>query len=189
VSEWSGTASRVSVVCSRYCWPRAAVDLALFNLDVAGVGSMLGSTSLQCVCIKLCINFLVTVANKGAQGTTRYRLRLFAWSVCFFRAPCAQGALKPALWPGTAFHRGRDSKRAALVCQYRRLSMRHCCRFHAESARQGRIHARKRSTAVPVDAAGDPHLKKVFKGYCRLRVGQGRQVGLVAGRGVALSSV
>lgn len=30
---------------------------------------------------------------------------------------------------------------------------------------------------IPVDAASNDHLKKVFRAYCRLRVGQGRQVG------------
>jgi hypothetical protein len=50
----------------------AAVDLGIFSLHVAGVGSILGS-----------INFLVTVANMRAQGMTLYRLPLFAWSLCF----------------------------------------------------------------------------------------------------------
>lgn len=30
---------------------------------------------------------------------------------------------------------------------------------------------------MPVDAASNEHLKKVFRAYCKLRVGQGRQVG------------
>lgn len=50
----------------------AAVDLGIFSLHVAGVGSILGS-----------INFLVTVANMRAQGITLYRLPLFAWSLVF----------------------------------------------------------------------------------------------------------
>lgn len=50
----------------------AAVDLGIFSLHVAGVGSILGS-----------INFLVTVANMRAQGMTLYRLPLFAWALCF----------------------------------------------------------------------------------------------------------
>jgi hypothetical protein len=50
----------------------ASVDLGIFSLHVAGVGSILGS-----------INFLVTVANMRAQGMTLYRLPLFAWSLCF----------------------------------------------------------------------------------------------------------
>lgn len=50
----------------------AAVDLGIFSLHVAGVGSILGS-----------INFLVTVANMRAQGMTLYRLPLFAWSLVF----------------------------------------------------------------------------------------------------------
>eukprot|EP00877_Chromochloris_zofingiensis_P001130 jgi/Chrzof1/11017/Cz05g20160.t1 len=50
-------------------------------------------------------------------------------------------------------------------------------RYYAESARQGRIHTRRKPLVVPLEAAADPALKKVFKAYCRLRVGQGRQVG------------
>lgn len=48
------------------------MDLGIFSLHVAGVGSILGS-----------INFLVTVANMRAQGMTLYRLPLFVWSLCF----------------------------------------------------------------------------------------------------------
>lgn len=50
----------------------ASVDLGIFSLHVAGVGSILGS-----------INFLVTVANMRAQGMTLYRLPLFVWALCF----------------------------------------------------------------------------------------------------------
>lgn len=50
----------------------AAVDLGIFSLHVAGVGSILGS-----------INFLVTIANMRAQGMTLYRLPLFAWALVF----------------------------------------------------------------------------------------------------------
>lgn len=50
----------------------SSVDLGIFSLHVAGVGSLLGS-----------INFLVTVANMRAQGMTLYRLPLFVWSLCF----------------------------------------------------------------------------------------------------------
>lgn len=48
------------------------MDLGIFSLHVAGVGSLLGS-----------INFLVTVANMRAQGMTLFRLPLFVWSLCF----------------------------------------------------------------------------------------------------------
>lgn len=50
----------------------ASVDLGIFSLHVAGVGSLLGS-----------VNFLVTIANMRAQGMSLYRLPLFVWSIVF----------------------------------------------------------------------------------------------------------
>jgi hypothetical protein len=51
------------------------------------------------------------------------------------------------------------------------------CRYYTEAARQGRILARRKPPAVPIDAPSNDHLKRVFRSYCKLRVGQGRQVG------------
>uniref|UniRef100_A0A383WJV6 EF-hand domain-containing protein n=2 Tax=Tetradesmus obliquus TaxID=3088 RepID=A0A383WJV6_TETOB len=50
-------------------------------------------------------------------------------------------------------------------------------RYYTEAARQGRIVARRKAPAVPIDAPSNDHLKRVFRSYCKLRVGQGRQVG------------
>lgn len=50
----------------------ASVDLGIFSLHVAGVGSLLGS-----------VNFLVTIANMRAQGMSLYRVPLFVWSIVF----------------------------------------------------------------------------------------------------------
>ncbi|KAF6262551.1 hypothetical protein COO60DRAFT_614938 [Scenedesmus sp. NREL 46B-D3] len=50
-------------------------------------------------------------------------------------------------------------------------------RYYAEAARQGRIVARRKPPAVPIEAPSNDHLKRVFRSYCKLRVGQGRQVG------------
>jgi hypothetical protein len=64
-----------------------------------------------------------------------------------------------------------------VLCGVMELCGLPCYRYYAEGARQGRILARSKQPVVPLQAASDLHLKKVFKSYCRLRVGQGRQVG------------
>lgn len=50
-------------------------------------------------------------------------------------------------------------------------------RHYAEASRQGRISARRRAPEVPLDAPSDEFLKRAFRTYCRLPIGQGRQVG------------
>lgn len=54
-------------------------------------------------------------------------------------------------------------------------ALRH--RHYAEASRQGRITARRRIPDVPLDAPSDESLKRAFRTYCRLPIGQGRQVG------------
>jgi len=54
-------------------------------------------------------------------------------------------------------------------------ALRH--RHYAEASRQGRITARRRVPDVPLDAPSDESLKRAFRTYCRLPIGQGRQVG------------
>ncbi|GBF88565.1 hypothetical protein Rsub_01280 [Raphidocelis subcapitata] len=50
-------------------------------------------------------------------------------------------------------------------------------RHYDAAARQGRIVARRRQPAPPLDAASDEQLRRVFRAYCKLPVGRGRQVG------------
>jgi len=50
-------------------------------------------------------------------------------------------------------------------------------RNYNEAARQGRIQSRRRVVEPPLAAASDEQLKKVFRAYCKLPIGRGRQVG------------
>lgn len=52
-----------------------------------------------------------------------------------------------------------------------------CIRHYAEASRQGRITARHKAPEVPLEAPSDEALKRTFRTYCRLPIGQGRQVG------------
>ncbi len=50
-------------------------------------------------------------------------------------------------------------------------------RHYNEAARQGRITSRRKVPVVPLDAPSDDRLKRVFRAYCKLPIGRGRQVG------------
>lgn len=86
--------------------------------------------------------------------------------------------LGPASQGSTAYHKGFSTFFDFVACMPDELtSVVYTCRHYAEASRQGRISARRRSPQVPLDAPSDEGLKRVFRNYCRLPIGQGRQVG------------
>jgi hypothetical protein len=80
--------------------------------------------------------------------------------------PCCIVSQRTALGPGTTEPLVVPADPAL------RQHCRPCCRH---------LCARALTVAhlptTPADAPSDPVLKKVFKGYCKLRLGQGRQMG------------